>query len=234
MRTLLVSGQIYALSERFATALLIEDGVIAWIGSDAGAEVHMADVDEWMDLGGDLLTPGFVHLNETRPPAGRGFVFGARPSVPVADQWSAREWDAAADMSLGVVPRDPCRLRSRITTGAPTALVPAPEDAGGWSTIRAAVHGVAPEERISARAAFSALTRGAWRLLGHPDRGVIAVGAEATFVQWAAGELIVETPDERISNWSTDPRAATPGLPPLGPDDPLPDWRCVWRRGAPE
>lgn len=229
-----MSGQVYALSERFATALLIEDGVIAWIGSDAGAQVHMTEVDEWLDLGGDLLTPGFVHINDAHPAPGQGFVFGTRSEVPVADRWAPREWDAAADMSLGVVPRDPCRLRSRIAAGAPTALVPAPDEPSGWSTIRAAVHGVAPDERITARAAFSALTRGAWRLLGHPDRGVIEVGAEATFVQWAVGELIVETPDERISNWSTDPRAATPGLPPLGPGDPLPDWRCVWRRGAPE
>lgn len=225
---------MYALSERFATALLIEDGVIAWIGSDAGAQVHMADVDESVDLGGDLLAPGFVHLNHPRPDARHGFVFAARSAIPVADRWSAREWDAAANLSLGVVPRDPCRLRSRIAAGVPTALVPAVDDPSGWSTIRAAVHGISPDERITARAAFSALTRGAWRLLGHPDRGVIAVGAEATFVQWAVEDLVVETPDERISNWSTDPRAATPGLPPLGPDDRLPQVRCIWRGGAPE
>jgi predicted amidohydrolase YtcJ len=96
--------------------------------------------------------------------------------------------------------------------------------------MRAAVHQIAADERISARAAFSALTRGAWRLLGHPDRGVLAVGADATFVRWTVPELVVEAPDERISNWSTDPRAATPGLPALGSQQP--GFRGVWRHGV--
>lgn len=97
--------------------------------------------------------------------------------------------------------------------------------------MRAAVYEIDAQERISARAAFSALTRGAWRLLGHPERGVLSVGAEATFVQWTADDLIVETPDERISNWSTDPRSPTPGLPPLAGNTPLPSMRAMWRSG---
>ena len=232
MRTLLVDGHIYAVSERFATALLVEDGLIAWIGTDAGAHVHMGEVDEVEELGGDLIAPGFVHLAEADPPADGGFVHGAPGGVPVADRWGTDDWDAAANEPLAVVPADPCRLRSRIAAGVPTALVPGPGDTSGWQTVRAAVHGVAPAERISARAAFSALTRGAWRLLGRPEQGVLAVGSEATFVQWAISDLVVETPDERISNWSTDPRSATPGLPPLGPHDDLPTVRRVWRPGT--
>ena len=96
------------------------------------------------------------------------------------------------------------------------------------------MHLVAPQERLTARGAFSALTRGAWRLLGQPDQGVLAVGAVATFVQWRAKDLVVESPDERISNWSTDPRAATPGLPLLQPGHPLPDVACVWKQGIPQ
>lgn len=232
MRTLLVSGHVYSMAERFATAMLVEDATIAWIGTDAGAEVHVTDVDVVVDLAGDLLTPGFVHLNDPNPSPDLGFVHGERTATRIADRWMEGAWEAALVEPLAVVPRDPCRLRSRISAGAPTALVPDRHEPSGWGTIRAAVHEIAPEERITARAAFSALTRGAWRLLGQPDRGVLAVGTEATFVRWTVRELVVETPDERISNWSTDPRAATPGLPPLGPDDELPVARSVWRDGV--
>ena len=222
------------MAERFATAVLIEDGVFAWIGTDAGAEVHVSEVDEVVELAGDLITPGFVHLSNPDPATDHGFIHGERAAVRVADRWGEQSWDAAAGEPLAVVPRDPCRLRSRIATGVPTALVPDHFDPSGWGTIRAAVHQIAPEERISARAGFSALTRGAWRLLGHPERGVITVGAQATFVQWSAVDLVVETPDERISNWSTDPRAATPGLPPLAVGEPLPQMRHIWRDGVRE
>ena len=36
----------------------MEDSTIAWIGNDAGADVHVSDVDAVVDLDGDLLTPG--------------------------------------------------------------------------------------------------------------------------------------------------------------------------------
>ncbi len=232
MRTLLVGGYVYSMAERFASAVLVEDATIAWIGTDAGAEVHVTDVDRVVDLAGDLLTPGFVHLGNPHPDPALGFVYGERAAVPIADRWVDQAWESAALAPLAVVPRDPCRLRSRIAAGAPTALVPDHHEPSGWGTIRAAIHGVAPEERISARAAFSALTRGAWRLLGASDRGVLAVGADATFARWAVDELVVESPDARISNWSTDPRAATPGLPPLGPDDALPVVHSIWRDGV--
>lgn len=234
MRTLLVDGHIYAVSERFATALLVEDGVIAWIGTDTGAQVHVADVDEVVELQGDLLAPGFIHLNDPHPRAEQGFVHGQRAAVRIADRWVDQAWEAAAREPLAVVPRDPCRLRSRIADGVPTALVPDHVHESPWDVLRAAVHEIDPAERISARAAFSALTRGAWRLLGYPDRGVIAVGAQATFAQWHVTDLVVEAPDARISNWSTDPRAATPGLPPLGPDDPTPILQRIWRSGIPQ
>lgn len=227
-----MDGQVYSLAENFATAILVEDGLIAWIGSEGGAEVHMGDVDEVVDLHGGLVTPGFVNLASDWAQADAGFVHAASSPVPIADMWDADAYTSAGDQPLGVVPRDPCRLRSRIAIGAATALVPADPGRNGWYTIRAAVHEIEATERITARAAFSALTRGAWRLLGHPERGVLGVGAEATFVQWAPTDLIVETPDSRISNWSTDPRAATPGLPPMEPGEKLPVVNAVWHRGS--
>lgn len=231
MRTLLVDGQIYSPVENFATAILVEDAVIAWIGSEGGADVHRPDVDEVVALDGDLITPGFVNLAGDDVQWDAGFVHAAS-GVTVADGWAPEVWDAHGASPLAVVPRDPCRLRSRIAAGVPTALVPLDQRVSGWQTVRAAVHDVSPEERLTARGAFNALTRGAWRLLGHPERGLLAVGAPATFVRWATTDLVVESPDQRISNWSTDPRAATPGLPPLEPGLDLPGVVGVWVDGS--
>ena len=233
MRTLLVNGQIYSLAENFATAVLVEDGVIGWIGSEGGADVHRHEVDEVVELEGDLITPGFVNVASDRLFAAGGFVHAEMAPCLVADRWPKSAWMAHANEPLAVVPRDPCQLRSRISAGQATALAPRHRHDSGWQTIRAAVHEISEEQRLTARGAFAALTRGAWRLLGHPDRGVLAVGAHATFVRWRVDDLVVETPDERISNWSTDPRSAVPGLPPLHPGIPLPTLVQTWRDGAP-
>ena len=41
-------------------------------------------------------------------------------------------------------------------------------------------------------------------------------------VVWDCGELLVEAPDDRVSAWSTDPRAGVPGLPVSGTRRPRP------------
>ena len=51
---------------------------------------------------------------------------------------------------------------------------------------------------------------------------MLAVGAPATYAVWAADELVVQAPDARVANWSTDPRSGTPGLPRLDPGTPAP------------
>lgn len=91
-----------------------------------------------------------------------------------------------------------------------------------WGAVRAAVHHFTPASRLSARAAFSAHTRGGWRAARIDDTGELAPGAPATFAVWdLAGELVVQTPDERVSGWSTDPRAGVAGLPDLSGPDPV-------------
>ncbi|GAA2098243.1 amidohydrolase [Streptomyces albiaxialis] len=91
-----------------------------------------------------------------------------------------------------------------------------------WGTVRAAAFHRTPEHRISVRGAFTAHTRGGWRALGRDDAGVLVPGAPADYVLWRTGELIVQTPDTRVANWSTDPRSGTPGLPDLTPGGQLP------------
>ncbi|WP_435128079.1 amidohydrolase [Actinacidiphila sp. bgisy144] len=91
-----------------------------------------------------------------------------------------------------------------------------------WGAVRAAAFHRTPGHRVSARAAFNAHTRGGWRAAGRDDAGVLTPGAPADYAVWQVGDLVVQTPDERVANWSTDPRSGTPGLPDLTPGTSLP------------
>lgn len=98
-------------------------------------------------------------------------------------------------------------------------------DLGPWAAVRAAVHHTDSRQRISARAAFSAHTRGGWRAAGDAHGGVLVPGAPAHLAVWREQEFEVRAPDDRIAAWSTDPRSGVPGLPVLDPRRDLP--ACV-------
>ncbi|GAA3073702.1 hypothetical protein GCM10020000_68270 [Streptomyces olivoverticillatus] len=91
-----------------------------------------------------------------------------------------------------------------------------------WGTVRAAAFHRTPEHRVSVRAAFTAHTRGGWRAIGRDDAGVLVPGAPADYAVWETGDLVVQVPDHRVADWSTDPRSGTPGLPDLTPGALLP------------
>ncbi len=91
-----------------------------------------------------------------------------------------------------------------------------------WEWVRAAMWHHNPSSRLSARAAFSAATRGGWRAAHRDDVGVLTPGAPATYAVWQVDELAVQAPDARVANWSTDPRSGTPALPVITPDSPAP------------
>ncbi|MCC3775392.1 amidohydrolase, partial [Streptomyces sp. UNOB3_S3] len=80
-----------------------------------------------------------------------------------------------------------------------------------WGTVRAAAFHRTPSHRVSVRAAFTAHTRGGWRAIGRDDAGVLVPGAPADYAVWETGDLVVQVPDSRVANWSTDPRSGTPG-----------------------
>jgi predicted amidohydrolase YtcJ len=100
-----------------------------------------------------------------------------------------------------------------------------------WGTVRAAVHHRTEGSGISARAAFSAATRGAWRAAGVRDgvTGTLVPGAAASYAVWevpgGADRLKVAAPADTVQRWSTEPGSRVPALPSLDPSDPLP--RCV-------
>ena len=79
-----------------------------------------------------------------------------------------------------------------------------------WGTVRAAAFHRTPEHRVSARAAFTAHTRGGWRAVGRDDAGVLVPGAPADYAVWRTDELVVQAPDDRVARWSTDPRSRHP------------------------
>jgi predicted amidohydrolase YtcJ len=91
-----------------------------------------------------------------------------------------------------------------------------------WGTVRAAVRHRTPGSGLSARAAFSAHTRGGWRAARRDDEGELVPGATATFAIWQVpGELVVQAPADALAGWSTDARAGVSGLPDLDAPDPL-------------
>ena len=98
-----------------------------------------------------------------------------------------------------------------------------------WSMVRAATNHTVPDERMTARAAFAAATRGGWRAIGDSRAGVISVGAPAHLAAWRVAERDVHVPDTRVAGWSTDPRSGTPGLPVL--TDNLPECLATWVDG---
>ncbi|PQZ93902.1 amidohydrolase [Arthrobacter sp. MYb227] len=101
-----------------------------------------------------------------------------------------------------------------------------------WASVKACLELNDPGSRISAKAAFMAHTRSGFRALGesNPLAGQLVTGSEATFAIWNASELTVQTPDIRVSSWSTDARAGTPMLPVL--EDELPTCLRTVRAGT--
>jgi predicted amidohydrolase YtcJ len=105
-------------------------------------------------------------------------------------------------------------------------------DMNPWATVRAATRHRTPGSAISARAAFAAATRGAWRAGGVLDgiTGTLVPGAPASYVIWEADEFEVSAPADAVQRWSTDQRSRVPALPRL--DGRLPRCRQTVHRGA--
>lgn len=103
----------------------------------------------------------------------------------------------------------------------------------GWELVYGAVAPLHGELAVSARAAFQSITRAVYRAQGEstPWGGQLVPGAPADFVRWHVTELMVQTPDSRISAWSTDPRARTPLLPVLADDVSRPRLKALYKTG---
>jgi predicted amidohydrolase YtcJ len=102
-----------------------------------------------------------------------------------------------------------------------------------WGGVRAAAYHRTTAERLTVRAAFNAHTRGGHRAAGNDEGGVLAPGAAASYAVWQLhGDLTVQTPDDRIAAWSTDPAGGVPVLPDLDPVLPPPTCTRTVVRGV--
>jgi hypothetical protein len=132
------------------------------------------------------------------------------------------------------------RLGLRVTLVAPNLPLASAASAGlavslgglsrdPWGLLLQAMTQELADERVSARAAFRAATRGGWRAVGHDDVGELRPGAVAHLALWRASHLGVQGPR---SAWSSDARAGTPLLPFLEPDEPRPTCLRTVRAGT--
>jgi predicted amidohydrolase YtcJ len=95
--TLYRGGVLYCPAEPTATAMLVRDGRIAWLGPDAAAP----EADRVVELGGELVTPAFVdaHVHATDT----GLALGG---LDLAGARSAGEVCAAVERFAAALPAD--------------------------------------------------------------------------------------------------------------------------------
>ncbi|WP_406836428.1 amidohydrolase [Streptomyces sp. AHU1] len=64
---LLRGGEVHSPADPFATAMVVERGHVAWVGSEGAADAFAGGVDEVVDLEGALVTPAFTdaHVHTT-------------------------------------------------------------------------------------------------------------------------------------------------------------------------
>ncbi|MCA5894745.1 amidohydrolase family protein [Isoptericola sp. NEAU-Y5] len=103
-----------------------------------------------------------------------------------------------------------------------------------WQGVRATLRHEDTTQRISARTAFRAHTRGGWRLAGldHTGAGELRVGAPAHLAVWRAEQLAVQAAPGRLSQWNPEARAGQPLLPDLSPGAAEPECLQTVRDGV--
>ncbi|MFI1827648.1 amidohydrolase [Streptomyces sp. NPDC020412] len=64
---LLRGGEVHSPADPFATAMVVERGHVAWVGSEGAADAFAAAADDVVDLDGALVTPAFTdaHVHTT-------------------------------------------------------------------------------------------------------------------------------------------------------------------------
>lgn len=228
---LLRGGTVYSAADPFATAIVLTPDGVAWLGEESGADVQALGADEVVDLAGAWVAPAFVDAGQ---PAGTTAELASAGVLAVAPRASGAAWipESAALTALiadrpGTVacvdPRDldpaGAPLAAAAAAGVPLAFGTAPgREVAPWRLLQAAL-----ACGLSARAAFTAHTRGAWRAAGGGPDARLVVGAPATLVVWDAPDLVVQVADEARARFSTDSRAGLAPLPALGRLDDA-DW----------
>ncbi|MDL2425164.1 hypothetical protein M2C68_21580, partial [Pseudomonas sp. BAgro211] len=67
--TLYRNRSVYSAADPFASAMLVDGGTVAWLGSEQAATSLQYPTMELVDLDGALVSPGFVdshvHITDT-------------------------------------------------------------------------------------------------------------------------------------------------------------------------
>ncbi|OFI37994.1 amidohydrolase [Arthrobacter sp. SW1] len=99
--TMYRNGSVYSAADPFATAMVVDGGTVAWIGSEQAASSIADSSMEIIDLRGALLAPGFVdshvRLTETGIAAAGLRLEGVRSATELLDAVAA----AAASLAPG-------------------------------------------------------------------------------------------------------------------------------------
>ncbi|MDH6626013.1 putative amidohydrolase YtcJ [Streptomyces sp. LBL] len=84
---LLRRGEVHSPADPFATAMVVERGHVAWVGSEGAADAFADGVDDVVDLDGALVTPAFTdaHVHTTATGLARtGLDLSGAPSLDAA------------------------------------------------------------------------------------------------------------------------------------------------------
>ena len=91
--TLYRNGSVYSSADPFATAMLVDGGTVAWVGSEQAATSIQDSKMRVVDLSGALVAPGFVdshvHLTETGLAASSLDLSGVRSLADLLDAVAA-------------------------------------------------------------------------------------------------------------------------------------------------
>lgn len=87
------NGSVYTAADPFATAMLVDGGAVAWVGSEQAASSIADSTMDIIDLRGALVAPGFVdshaHLTETGVALGSLALDGIRSAREILDAVAA-------------------------------------------------------------------------------------------------------------------------------------------------
>lgn len=230
-RLVLTNASVYSPGIPFATSVIVDDGIIAWVGDSRALAGHTTSADITVDCHGALITPAFFDAAfvADQPSDGLGagitndgaqYCLWHRVNPTTFQQVTAIPLAGTREIEIIGPDSDVRQAAQFATSGTPFALGSAGHPVDYWAWIRRLTHG--PEAALSTRAAFNAATRAGWRMIGDPERGTIRPGAPADLNLWMCEALTVHTPDDRVTAWSTDVRSGTPPLPDLADDVPLP------------
>ena len=132
---------------------------------------------------------------------------GCRPRAR-AGRWRLRPMNPFASM-----------MAAGMTVALRVGLAGDPLRAVGGGA-RACVNHHDADQRVSARSAFLAHTRGGWRAAGFDDRGYLDFGLPATFAVWEVGDLVVQAPTTGSRRGRPTRDRARPACPTCRPGRP--------------